>query len=170
MPDPPHPDLNYRSPRYSVARADARCRYCGRLTRILALALPADHETLDTETNDGSDAWYPAGANAFLFYVAYLPEAVQRRLFQVSPTFRPAHSEATANSYWANHCEHCDSRLADHELHCEPDGAFTPCSETEAAGIELLQIEEPFEAAAAGCTLEPEFFQFMRVDKWPFIS
>jgi hypothetical protein len=52
--------------------------------------------------------------------------------------------------------------LDDYELHCEPDGAFMPCGEAEAGNILLLQIDEPFEAVAAGCALEPEFFRFMR--------
>jgi hypothetical protein len=157
-----HSDPNYRSPNYRIARADTRCRHCGRTTRVLALLLPEDHEALDTETAEELNAWQLAGTNAFLFYVAHLPESVQRRVFQLSPTFRVAHSKATSNAYWANHCEHCDTLLDDHELHCEPDGAFMPCSEAEAGNILLLQIDEPFEAVAAGCALEPEFFRFMR--------
>jgi hypothetical protein len=156
------PDPNYRSPKYSIARTDTRCWHCGRLTRVLALLLPEDHETLDPEAAEELNPWQPAGANAFLFYVAFLPEGVQRRLFQLSATIRAAHSEATANRYWANHCEHCDSSLDDHELHCETDGAFMPCSEAEAQNILLLQINEPFEALAAGYALEPEFLRFMR--------
>ena len=157
----PHLEPNYRSSDYSIAQTDTRCLHCGRSTRVLALVLPENHETLDTETEE-PNVWQPAGANAVLFYVARLPDDVQRRLFQLSPTFRLAHSDATANSYWANHCEHCDSLLSDHELHCEPDGPFMPCSEIEAVRIQLLKIGEPFAAAAAGCAFEPEFFQFMR--------
>ncbi|HWW30046.1 MAG TPA: hypothetical protein VNY80_08550 [Steroidobacteraceae bacterium] len=155
-------DPNYRSANYCIARADTRCRHCGRTTRVLALLVPEDHEALDTETAEELNTWQLAGANAFLFYVAHLPESVQRRLFQLSPAFRVAHSRATSNAYWANHCEHCDTLLDDYELHCETDGAFMPCSEAEAGNILLLQIDEPFEAVAAGCALEPEFFRFMR--------
>ncbi|MGO9934011.1 MAG: conjugal transfer protein TraC [Steroidobacteraceae bacterium] len=161
MCDPLHPEANYRSPGYSIAGADTRCTHCGRTTRVLALLLPEDHEALDTETADDMHAWRRAGANAFLFYLAHMPHCVQRRLLQLSRTFRVARSEATLNAYWANHCEHCGLLLSDHELHCEPDGAFMPCSEAEARNILLLQIDEPFEAVAAGCALEPAFFQFM---------
>jgi hypothetical protein len=83
-------------------------------------------------------------------------------LNQLSQFFRLAHSAATLSSYWANHCEHCGTLLGDHELHCEPDGAFTPSSEAAAANIHLLRIQEPFEAVAAGYAFEPEFFGFMR--------
>jgi hypothetical protein len=80
---------------------------------------------------------------------------------QLSLSFRPAHSPATSSAYWANHCEHCNRPLGDHELHCEP-GAFMPSSEAAAADIELVRIREPFAAVAGGYAPEPEFFAFMR--------
>jgi hypothetical protein len=204
----PLPDANVRSQTYYVARTSLRCWHCGMSTRLLALAMPQDHETLDADTQGevevvagagaevegeveagagtetGADAevgvenevetdaeghdesapddWQRANLNAFIFYVQHLPDDVQDRLSQLSQFFRLAHSDATQNSYWANHCEHCGTLLGDHELYCEPDGAFLPSSEAAAAGIQLLQIPEPFEAAAAGYAFEPEFFRFMR--------
>jgi hypothetical protein len=139
-------------------------------TRLLALAMPENHETLDAETDADADAdsesvplaWQRANMRALLFYVQELPGEVQQRLTGILPSFRLAHSPATLNSYWANHCEHCGSLLGDHELHCEPDGAFVPASEAAAANIQLMLIESPFEAAAAGYAFEPEFFGFMR--------
>lgn len=162
MAAPLHPDPNYRSPKYSIARAATRCWHCGQSTSVLALLLPEEHETLDPDSDEESNAWQSAGASAFLFYIAYLPDGVQRRLFQLSSTIRAAHSDATANRYWANHCEHCGLLLDDHELHCETTGAFMPCSESEAQKIVLLQVCEPFEALAAGYALETEFVRFMR--------
>jgi hypothetical protein len=162
-------DANVRSQTYYVARAHVRCWHCGLATRLLALAVPADHESADPDAQadadcgePAADAWQCANANAFLFYVESLPDAVSARLNRLWPFFRLAHSAATLNSYWVNHCERCGALLGDHELHCEPDGAFMPASEAAAANIELLHIEEPFEAVAAGCALEPEFFGFMR--------
>jgi len=149
------PDANVRSQTYYVARATAQCRHCGSPTRLLALAVPHIHETLE-------DEWQCAGGNAFLFYVGELPDDVRRRLQALSPHFRRARSAATQSIYWANHCEHCGTLLGDHELHCEPDGAFAPSSEAAAADIELLHINAPMRAAAAGYALEPEFFRFMR--------
>jgi hypothetical protein len=150
-------DANIRSRNYYVARATAECPGCGLHTRLLALALPHLHETLDPE-----DDWERVDASAFLFYVEQLPDAVRHRLEPLSRHYRPAQSAATQTTYWANHCEHCGSMLDDHEQHCEPDGAFFPTSEAAAANVELLRISEPFEAAAAGYALEPEFFSFMR--------
>jgi hypothetical protein len=163
---------NVRSQRYYVARTNARCGRCGFSTIVLALALPKDHQTLDTDTHGdpegggepGPDAWQRATMRAILFYVEYLSGEVRDRLSQLSPSFRLTYSPATLNSYWANHCEHCGKLLGDHELHCEPDGAFMPSSEAAAAEIRLLQIDTFFEAAAGGYALEPEFLDSMRRD------
>jgi len=170
------PDANVRSQTYYVARTNARCWHCGGLTHLFALAMPRNHETLDVDLQFDADAysasddcdkpkpnaWQRTNANAFIFYVEYLPGAVKDRLSRLSQAFHPGYSAATMNTYWANHCEHCAKLLGDHELHCEPDGAFMPSSEALATNIQLLQILEPFEAVAAGYALEPEFFVFMR--------
>jgi hypothetical protein len=157
QPDP----VNIRSSNYYIARTDTQCWHCGRWTPVLALAVPEGHLALDTEAEE-LNAWQSVGVSAFLFYVVDLPDGVQRRVAQLCPEFRVAHGDAAQISYWANHCEHCDSLLGDHELHCEPDGGFMPCSEPEAARIWLLRIGDAFEAAAAGYAPEPEFFRFMR--------
>jgi hypothetical protein len=166
---PPLPGANVRSQSYFVARASVRCPHCGLPTRLLALALPHDHETLNEDLQDDDEgsaerppeAWQRVGVNAFLFYVERLPKEVRDQLNQLSRLFRPAHSAATLNTYWANHCEHCGRVLDDHELHCEP-GAFMASTEEAAATIELVRIPEPFAAVAAGYAMEPEFFACMR--------
>jgi hypothetical protein len=161
------PDINIRSPAYLIGRTSAACAYCRVSTRLLALALPPSHETLHVDADGESeqlcaDLWQVASVNAFIFNVEYLPESVRGRLCQLSEFYRFARSEAAMNSYWANHCEHCAALLDDHELHCEPEGAFMPANEASASAIELLPIDEPFEAAAAGYAYEPEFFALMR--------
>ncbi len=168
----PGPDVNVRSDAYYIARTRAPCGHCGLMTGVLALAVPPEHETLDLDAHGDLEAdgnletssadWQRAGANAFLFYVEYLPHSVRNRLQHLSPSLRFAYSDATQNSYWANHCDHCGRLLGDHELHCEPEGAFVPVSETAAAGIELLRVDDPFEAAADGYAFEPEFFSHVR--------
>jgi len=78
------------------------------------------------------------------------PMTFRDRLHRISPFFRLAHSAATLNSYWANHCEHCGTLLGDHELHCEPDGAFMPSSEAAAANIQLQQVPEALRSGGGG--------------------
>jgi hypothetical protein len=161
-------DANVRSQTYYVASTRVRCSHCGLPTRLLALAMPPGHETLDTDSDaDGggepnSDAWQAATTNAFLFHVAQLSEDVRDRLNRISQSFRLAQGANASHSYWANYCEHCGTQLGDYELHCEPDGAFCPSNEAAAAGIELEQVQAPFEAVTAGYAFEPEFFPFMR--------
>lgn len=156
-------DANIRAPGYFVLRADAPCRHCGRSTALLALGVPLDHETLEVpEDAEGSGTWQHAGGTALLFFLQELPDSVRWRLIELSKSFRPAHGAAGLNSCWANHCEHCSAPIGDQELHCEPDGAFMPASEQAAAALRLLSIPEPFEAVAAGYSLEPEFFSSMR--------
>jgi hypothetical protein len=129
------------------------------MTCVLALALPRDHETLDP---DDGESWHHANVGALIFFVARLTEAVQSRLERITQRYKLGYCSTAQNSYWANHCEHCDVLLGDHELHCELDGAFMPSSVAFGSNIQLLRIEEPFEASAAGYSFEPEFFEFTR--------
>jgi hypothetical protein len=164
-------DSNLRSPTYYVARTNAACGHCGLSTQLLALALPRTHETLEAdraaeevEPDRGdsiTDTWQHANVDAFLFYVEHLPDRVQHQLRQISAGYRRARSAPTQGVYWVNHCEHCGALLDDYDLHCEPEGAFMPCSEAEARKIHLLQILEPIEAVAVGYTPDPVFFDFM---------
>jgi ribosomal protein S14 len=170
---PPLPGANVRAPSYFVASTRARCPHCGLPTALLAVAVPPDHEILhedghedgEDDAEDGAEAaaeaWQRAGLNAFLFHVHHLPDGVRDRLNQLSRRFRPAPCAATPNTSWVNHCEHCGRPLGDDELHCEP-GVFMPSNEAAAANIELIRIQEPFAAVAAGYAVEPEFFAFMR--------
>jgi hypothetical protein len=166
---PPLPGANVRSHCYFVARTRVRCPYCGLPTGLLAVAVPHDHEILHENAGDDADeraepsaeVWQRACTNAFLFYVHHLSDGVRDQLNRLSQCFRPAHCAATMNTYWVNHCERCGRPLGDHELHCEP-GVFMASSEAAAANIELVRIQEPFAAVAAGYAVDPEFFAFMR--------
>jgi hypothetical protein len=151
--------MNIRSNSYFVAHCDTRCWHCGGPTRVLALAVSHDHETLDP---DASPAWQYACVCALIFYVERLSGGVRRRLGEISPHYRLNRCPAIQKSYWANHCQRCGELLDDHQLHCELDGAFMPSSEIAASNIELQRVPESFEAAAAGYSFEPEFFEFLR--------
>jgi len=164
---PLHNEINVRSGSYLIALTVGTCWYCGAATSLLALALPPGHETLAMDAGSegeglAQEVWDAALCSALLFYVGYLPDAVQRRLQELAPLYRIARSAATQGSYWANHCERCGSLLDDHNLFCEPEGAFLPTSHARAAAIQLLGIDEPLEAAAAGYACDPEFFESVR--------
>ena len=177
------PEMNIRSPRYYIARTVSTCRHCGSPTGLVAIAVPPGHETLDVDddaSDKGSDdetqhrehpaaAWSVADHNAILFYVDSLPAAVQKRINRYQPAYQPIDTDAAAataagggsGSYWANHCEKCACQLDDDELFCEPEGAFLPTSESTAAAIHLVLVDEPFETSAAGYSYDPPLFDAM---------
>jgi hypothetical protein len=186
MPSPPvSPEMNIRSPRYYIARTVSTCWHCGSPTALVAIAVPPGHETLDVDddaSDKGSDdetehredpaaAWSVADHNAFLFFVDSLPAAVQKRINRYQAAYRPIDTDAAAatataagggaGSYWANHCEECGCQLDDHEMFCEPEGAFLPTSESTAAAIHLVLVDEPFETSAAGYSYDPPLFDAM---------
>jgi hypothetical protein len=154
--------VNIRSPRFLIARTVGKCWHCSAPTLLLALAVPPGHETLeldhDAQDDETSkDTWSVAAHSALLFYIGYIPDNVQRRLSGFTQSFRCGYSKATAGFYWANHCQQCGSLLDDHELFCEPDGAFLPTTTASAGVIRLVEVDEAIEAAAAGYAYEPEF-------------
>jgi hypothetical protein len=152
--EPAH-QSNIRAQSYFIAETALNCWHCGSSTRVLGLALTAGHETHNEDEQAG--AWHRADGDAVLFYIERLPAPVQVRLAEASPFFVLSNSSATWNAYWANHCENCGSLLEDHELHCEPGGAFMPWSEAAAARIRFRKINEQFEATSAGYAFDPEF-------------
>jgi hypothetical protein len=167
------PEINIRSPCYYIARTVSTCWHCRSPTSLVAIAVPPGHETLDVDDEATDDetprretaaaTWSVADHSAFLFYVDFLPAAIQDRINQRLPTYRPIGGTAAADSssHWANHCESCGSQLDDHELFCEPEGAFLPTSESTASAIHLEMVDEPFETAAAGYSYEPPEFGAM---------
>jgi hypothetical protein len=178
MQNPVRTDINIRSPRYLLAHTLGTCWHCRASTQLFALVVPPGHEALelDDEAQDAAgdeaqnetqnealavDIWCAATHHAFLFYIEFLPAVIQDRLKQFTQSYRLEFSDAAHGPYWANHCERCGSLLDDHELFCEPEGAFLPTSESSAGAIHLLALDEAFEAAAGGYAHEPQFFNAM---------
>jgi hypothetical protein len=164
----PDDGINVRSDGYLMARSAAICPHCRDKTRVVALVLPPGHET--RSINDAGrqsaedsalcrDSWERAPRHAVLFYIESLPDAVQRRMQALAPLYRLA--PAAQGCYWANHCERCGAIQEDHDLFCEPEGAFLPISPAAASIIEFLPINEILEAAAAGYAIDPEFIDCM---------
>jgi hypothetical protein len=153
-----HHEINIRSASFLIAKRRGVCMRCSESMHLIAVALPRGHLMLEPD----AEAWEITALNAFTFYVDYLPDKVGARLQQFSPSYKLGYSRETSDTYWANHCARCASLQSDHDLFCEPGGAFAPISESEAAAIELTKIKEPFEASAAGYAYQTELFEFMR--------
>jgi len=166
-----HSGINVRSRHYAIARTASACPRCRRETCLVALMLLPQHEILSmSEDSDGEstcgersiqvDTWESVPRHAFLFFVESLPHEVRHRLQVIAPMYRFAVSPATQGSYWANHCAHCGAFQEDHDLFCEPEGAFLPASPDAAARLEFVLIQEPLEIAAAGYAIDPQFIAF----------
>jgi hypothetical protein len=155
----PDDSVNVRCDRYLIARSRAICPRCGAETRVVALMMPPRHET--RSGNEERDSWDGTESHAFLFYVESLPDAVRQRMKALAPMYRFAASPAAQCSYWANHCDRCGGIQEDHDLFCEPEGAFLPISPEAASIIELFPMDETLEAAAAGHAMDPAFIEFM---------
>ncbi len=146
--------MNLRAPRYWIARATEPCAQCGACTPVFALAVPAGHERLEEQESEAAEAavprWEVAGEAAWLFHVSWVSAAVAARLAACAPGYRLAPGETDPGPCWRNHCAGCGAPVADHELFCEPEGAFLPLTESAACAIEWWPIDEPLQAAAAG--------------------
>jgi hypothetical protein len=158
-------DVNNRSPRYFIACALQRCGHCRNLTPVVGVVLPAGHQVLEVDTNAAlgvlaADAWVDVETGAILFDVEYLPDAVDRRVRELSQHYRVDLDEASGRWNWMNYCAFCAAPQADFDLYCEPEGAFLPISSEAAASIRLYEVCEPFEAQAAGYACAPEFLEY----------
>jgi hypothetical protein len=153
-------EFNVRSPHYYVARTETRCFRCSESIEVFALVLPPKHKVTDEEADTGP-FWQLVEANAILFCIASVSDAVAVRLRQLSPDYCLV-GETTEDAHWANRCRYCARLIDDRELHEEFGGAFVPAEESDAAKITLISVDEPFKACVSGFSLEPEFFRFMR--------
>jgi len=159
-------NINVRSSSYWIARATGECDRCRAEVRLVALALPPNHQSLELDWDIEADEfvgyhWETVEWSAFLFYVEYLPEKVRRRLQEVSKDYRFVLSERTQGSYWANHCAACGALMEDHDFFCEPDGAFLPTTADGAAAVTLERVDETLEAGSVGYACDPQFLESM---------
>jgi len=149
----------FRAANYSILSASAVCSACGQATHVVAIAVPAAHEVC------AGDAWELGSLGARLFYVEAVPDSARQRLELLAPWYRPASglrltadgSADPAGACWLNHCEHCAAPFDDHDLHCEPGGAFAalPSEAVDEPRILRWEVDEPLEVVAAGCGEDP---------------
>lgn len=161
-------DINMRADNYRVSLTAGTCGSCGSPTRLIGLMLPPGHEILaddymaDPNGESRTSSWELSSCATQLFYVLELPPAALRHLRQIAPAYRLAGGGETDFRYWANHCEHCESRFDDQDLFCEFEGVFVPTDPAAASKIDLLRIFEPIAVAAAGSTCDPPLLSHMR--------
>lgn len=140
-----------RANSYFVAIAKKPCWKCGKETSVIAPFVCGAYEVLlpvyDEESDDEDLDWVGRTEPTTLYYVDWVEEALAKRLAYFSPKFRRDFSKTTASHYWMNHCDHCDAKQGDYELHCEPGGAFQPLEAEDAAGVVLVEVGESLECS-----------------------
>jgi hypothetical protein len=149
-------ETNVRSAAYLLAQSVAVCGRCLQPTSAFSLGLLPGHE----RQVDGK--WEPVDVGALLFYVDYLPPEVILVAQELSLHFRLDYSRPTATEYWINHCQNCGELLEDHDMHCEPGGAFLPLDARDAGNILLVEVRESFSARVRGCSYDLPFFASMQ--------
>ncbi|MGC4087257.1 MAG: DUF5710 domain-containing protein [Polyangiaceae bacterium] len=171
------PDV--RAGYYYIAQTYEICWKCGQVSAVFGLLVPPGHETDEGRDGDGlefeSDAAFEAWANspesqeweksdtaAFIFFVSTLPAAVQAQMTKLTKSYRIDFSKTLDDSYWMNHCEHCDAKLGDHPMYTPPATTFCPDHERAAALISLHRVSEPIEACCGSMLLDPPFIECMR--------
>lgn len=148
--------MNVRSDRYLLLQAIAPCLQCSQPTSVFCLGLLPGHE------RRLEDQWASENCEALLFYVECLSKQVLSLVRELAPGLRLDFSAETNGEYWLNHCQHCGALREDHDLHCEPDGAFLPTGADDAGRIQKVAIQEPLSALAAGFSEAPSFFASMQ--------
>lgn len=182
---PAESEWKIRSTSYFIAENVVSCWKCGDRTRVFGLLLPSGCEAFeavdpadvgfgdDDEYDDKvlqewlasaeSSEWVEIDEPTFLFYIQDLSNSVAEKIRGHTRNFRIDFSKTTQSSYWMNHCEQCGMKQGDFEMHCEPQGAFLPLYEKDAAGIILTQINEPFHAGPCSYGGSLDHFEHMQI-------
>jgi hypothetical protein len=150
-------ETNVRSAAYFLAQSVAACGRCSQPSSAFSFGLLPGHQR---QVDEG---WESVDMGVLLFYIDYLSPEVISVAQELTPHYRLDYSPLTATEYWVNHCQHCGALLEDHDLHCEPDGAFLPLNTREAEGILLVEVRAPFLAWARGCSDNLLFFASMQI-------
>jgi hypothetical protein len=149
-------DVNVRSESCLLGLSVVPCWRCKQPTSVYCLGLAAGHE------RHLEDQWVSVETGALLFYVEYLNAEVALVVRELSPQYRLDYSTTINRDYWVNHCQHCGVLQEDHDLHCEPDGAFLPSTRQAVEQILAVAIREPLSAHAGGFSDELSLFASLR--------
>ena len=157
----PGTDPGIRSDYYYIAAASRICWRCEKDSGVHGFILPAGFESLSVADEPQDDEWTRIDAPSLICYIDYLLPSAASQMMTHSSHYRLTYSNTTESLYWMNLCEHCDSKLGDHETFCELGQGFEPVSAQQAARIRLTQIDEPFAASVGTYSIGVEFFSHM---------
>ncbi len=159
---PVAPQPSIRAREYFLARSSRECWRCDAQTTVHAIVLPSGHERLYVADDPADDEWEVVEAPTTIFYISDMQEPVPTRLKALAPRFKPAYSQTARQSYWMNHCEHCEARLGDFFTSDESDAAFNPVTRFAASSIRLQLVRESFAANCGAYTEDMPLFGLMQ--------
>ena len=158
---PVPPDLNVRSPTYSLASSTHECGHCGSTTKVYGFVLPAGHAILNVD--DFEDEWETADEPSLLCDIAYLIPSVARFVTTLAANYRPGVRSIGDYETWLNFCEHCGAALDDNEIFCEPGLGFLAFTEEDARRVGLLTVHGEFGAICGSFSLGVALIEEMAV-------
>jgi uncharacterized protein DUF5710 len=140
---------NIRAECWFLARSARQCWRCHASSSVFGIVLPEECEVLIVEEDPEDDYWEEGAGLTTLSYVRYVAPSVANRLQDMAPLYRIDYSQTIHSFYWMNHCEHCGTKLGDHDTFQECGIAFGPGGKM----IQLLKLSEPFSAACGSYSM-----------------
>lgn len=121
-----------------LLRGMGQCHSCEKTTQMFALMV------LPPFALEGAQFEPADEGGAMLRRPEALPPELEQEIRPISGnSFRHDNSKMAGQSYWMNHCEHCDAKQGDHFVQ-GPDGPFWPYDEAQMQGIVAQRFEGPY--------------------------
>jgi hypothetical protein len=145
------PGLNLRSLETYVVTASRRCWHCDQVTIVAGFLMAPGFEDFSVweDELDGQGRWGGGEGWCFAFHIDALPSPIAAQAIMRAPRYRRAFSQATRNSYWANHCSECGSLQGDGHLFEDLGGPFVPRDADDLASLKAFRVKGVFEAAGS---------------------
>lgn len=138
-----------RAPFY-LAINTRKCLKCRYETSVISLYSDNFYHLNYENEESGYETFQKVRAKSFFCDITYLDKDVLQFLKQNVSFFKLGFSETTNEKYWANHCEKCNSLLADYYNHLEPGGPFYPVTEEECKKMLLIRLAFKFDIGING--------------------
>lgn len=164
------PDNNYNlySENYFIAESMRRCWKCSENISLYAFYLPTGYKYLDifgveddwedevpnvwNDTCEGMEMYDKATNSVWRWseqpcispasYVVKISDQALQKIQKFSSSYLFGYSKTIKNSYYANHCPHCNRLQGDFMIYEEPGGAFCAVSANQARQIKLHPVKD----------------------------
>ncbi|CAI8950407.1 DUF5710 domain-containing protein [Brevibacillus sp. IT-7CA2] len=144
--------FNVRANSFEIAESVQACWKCRKKTRVFSFCLPEGFELLE-EHGESVERWVRQDYSTMLSNITVLSERVLEVIQRITTRYVVNFSKTASQSYYLNHCEHCNSKQGDFYLHNEPGNAFFPMSDEEMDQIKMQQYNLPFAAYATSFSI-----------------